>query len=136
MCEGGGLGVPLYLPGCGGCVSSPSLVLSSPRCWCRRGCRSLLLLSLSPRCRPVVSVVPSKRPPAPAIPPASSGSQWRVQVLGCRFVGGLCRSSSAISTPQSTLRAVARSGEGGCWGPRRLVPFPSLASSLSSLHWC
>ena len=93
---------------------------------------SLLLPLLSPRCCPIVSVVPLKRPPAPVIPPVSSGSQWQVHVLGCCVVGGLCRSLLAISTPQSTLQAVAHSGGGGCWSS---LSRPLFSSSLSSLSW-
>jgi hypothetical protein len=110
----------------------PSLVLSSPRSWCRRCCRSLPLPSLSPRCRPVVvvsPVVPSKRPPAPAIPPASSGSQWRGRVLGRRFVGGFCRSSSAISTPNPPCEQSLAAVEVGAGV---LVVWPPLLLSFAS----
>ena len=116
MCKGG-VGVALYSPSCSGCMLSLSLVLSSPQCWCCRCCHSLPLPSLSPHSRPIVvvsPVVPSKRPPAPAIPPASSGLQWGEWVLGHRFVGGFCRSHQPLapSNPLQRWRWVLESGAG------------------------
>ena len=112
----GGVGVTLYSPGCGGCVSSPSLVFSFPRCWCHRCCSSLPLPLLSPRCRHIVAispVVPSKRPPAPAIPPASSGLQWRGRVLGRRFVGVLVVLPSLPLAP--AIPPASSRSQWGCW---------------------
>ena len=112
----------MYSPGCGGCLSSASLVLSSPRCWCCRCCRSLPLPSLSPRCCPLVVVspmVPSKRLPAPTIPPASSGSQRGEWVLGRHFVGGFRRSRQPLAPPnppcKQSLAAVEVGAGVGCW---------------------
>ena len=112
----------MYSPGCTGCVLSPLLVLSSPQCWCCRCCRSLPLPSLSPHSCPIVVVSPvvsSKRPPAPAIPPASSGSQWGEWVLDHCFVGGFCRSHQPLAPsnpPCEQLLAAVEVGAGvRCW---------------------
>jgi hypothetical protein len=102
MCEGG-VGCPVVLAWLRWLRVVPIIGVVVPLVLVLSWLLSLLLPSLSPHCHPIVSVVPLKRPPAPVIPPASSGSQWQVQVLGCHVVGGLYRSLLAISTPQSTL---------------------------------
>jgi hypothetical protein len=59
-------------------------------------------------------------------------SRWQGQVLGHPVIGGFRQSSSAISTPQSTLQAVARSGGGGCWLGSGIPGLGGLAASFAA----